>query len=669
MCGIFGLVTTKEGIKGDKVKGLVDDLLCLSESRGKDSSGIAFVKDKEIVVYKESLPAHKFIKTPEYTKLLSSEVDQYALIGHARMETNGSFALSNNNQPVIKDGVVTIHNGIIVNDATLWKKHKNLERLYQVDTEVFNSILRGKLQKDRSLFDSVRFTLKELEGAWTFGSFFEDYNSLLLATNTGSLFTLQDKAKKFLVFASEKRFLEEVTNKHFMADKEELVLKQVEPNNIIFINLASLSQEKLSLNTEQKSIKIEKIKIPRDIVEIGKITTKVDASPIVVSNKQNYEKVEKLINDEYKKDREVISRLQRCTKCILPETMPFIEFDDKGVCNYCRGYQKREVKGEKDLEKEIVKYRKGNGEVDCIVPFSGGRDSCYALHYAVKELGLKPLAYSYDWGMITDLGRRNQARMTGQLGVEHILISADIQKKREYVRKNVTAWLKDPQIGMIPLFMAGDKQYFAYLNKLRQETKVDLILYAGNSLENTYFKHGFANVKLKIEDKKAYEIGMMSSLKLLWYYTKNYLTNPGYLNSSLLDTASAFISSYGIPKDYLYLYKYIPWSEEVVEKTLFEKYDWELATDTKSSWRIGDGTASFYNYIYYVMTGFTENDTFRSNQIREGLINREEALRFVLEENKPRLESMVWYCDTIGLNALEAVSIINTTKKIYDRDT
>ena len=33
--------------------------------------------------------------------------------------------------------------------------------------------------------------------------------------------------------------------------------------------------------------------------------------------------------------------LKRCTKCILPETMPFIEFDEKGVCNYCNNYKIR----------------------------------------------------------------------------------------------------------------------------------------------------------------------------------------------------------------------------------------------------------------------------------------------------------------------------------------
>jgi len=267
--------------------------------------------------------------------------------------------------------------------------------------------------------------------------------------------------------------------------------------------------------------------------------------------------------------------------------------------------------------------------------------------------------------MITDLGRRNQARMTGQLGVEHILISADIQKKREYVRKNVTAWLKDPQIGMIPLFMAGDKQYFYHLNKLRKETGIDLVIYAGNSLEKTHFKYGFANVREKNDEKKTYDIGRLNSLKLLSYYTKNFVRNPKYWNSSLIDTMTAFVSSYGISKDYTYMFKYLPWSEKEIEKVLLGQYDWELSPDTRSSWRIGDGTASFYNYIYYVMTGLTENDTFRSNQIREGLITREEGYKLALEENSPRLESMLWYCDTIGLDSYETIKVINSAKKIY----
>ena len=31
-----------------------------------------------------------------------------------------------------------------------------------------------------------------------------------------------------------------------------------------------------------------------------------------------------------------IRALRRCTRCILPETFPFIAYDVHGVCNYCR---------------------------------------------------------------------------------------------------------------------------------------------------------------------------------------------------------------------------------------------------------------------------------------------------------------------------------------------
>jgi glutamine---fructose-6-phosphate transaminase (isomerizing) len=65
-----------------------------------------------------------------------------------------------------------------------------------------------------------------------------------------------------------------------------------------------------------------------------------------------------------------------------------------------------------------------------------------------------------------------------------------------------------------------------------------------------------------------------------------------------------------------------------------------LATDTNTPWRIGDGTSAFYNYIYYLVAGFTEHDTFRSNQIREGDISREEALRLVEDENRPRYQNI-----------------------------
>ena len=77
---------------------------------------------------------------------------------------------------------------------------------------------------------------------------------------------------------------------------------------------------------------------------------------------------------------------------------------------------------------------------------------------------------------------------------------------------------------------------------------------------------------------------------------------------------------------------------------------WETSKDSNSTWRIGDGTASFYNYIYYTMAGITENDTFRSNQVREGNITREQALKLSARDNIPQFESIKWYLNTINLS-------------------
>ena len=90
-----------------------------------------------------------------------------------------------------------------------------------------------------------------------------------------------------------------------------------------------------------------------------------------------------------------------------------------------------------------------------------------------------------------------------------------------------------------------------------------------------------------------------------------------------------------------------------------------MANDTKTTWRIGDATAAFYNYIYKEIAGFTEDDDMLSNMIREGYIDREEALKRSEEYSKPRFESIKEYTEKIGINYEETISKINNTKKIY----
>ena len=113
------------------------------------------------------------------------------------------------------------------------------------------------------------------------------------------------------------------------------------------------------------------------------------------------------------------------------------------------------------------------------------------------------------------------------------------------------------------------------------------------------------------------------------------------------------------------MFDYIDWDEEEINKVLKQNYNWEISNDTTSTWRIGDGTAAFYNYIYYTIAGFTENDTFRSNQIRQGKISRKHAMNLSIDENKPRFESINEYLCIIGLDFFETLKKIDNSQKKY----
>jgi hypothetical protein len=143
------------------------------------------------------------------------------------------------------------------------------------------------------------------------------------------------------------------------------------------------------------------------------------------------------------------------------------------------------------------------------------------------------------------------------------------------------------------------------------------------------------------------------------------LQSSGYFNNSLWDTISGeYYRSFSEKSDYYHIFDYWRWDEKLIDKTL-ELYDWEKAPDTQATWRIGDGTAAFYNYIYYTVAGFTEHDTFRSNQIREGDMSREKALELINEENRPRYPNIRWYLDAIGLDFKEVIPVVNSIKRLY----
>lgn len=605
MCGIFGFIAKDKVNKESLMK-----LALHARQRGRDSSGLIY---KDLSGYQ--------IKRADYDiKKLISEIrpfDSSFVLGHSRLITNGLA----DNQPVVRSGLCIIHNGIVVNDSEIWNKIK-LKRNLEIDSEVIAAIAEEHLNETNDVLDGlVEKILDICVGVVACAIVVPRLGKILLFSNNGSLYL--GKTKDGVCFSSEIFPLAQIGC---------IEIEQVKDNSIT-----------LDLPTS---------------LEI-KVSDKKNRTQNLVPSFNYIETEEKLLVFPQPK-------LRRCTCCILPETMPFITFDNQGVCNYCHHYTPRNVpKPKEDIFNLVEPYRRA-GATDCIVPFSGGRDSCYGLHLIVKELKMNPVTYTYDWGMVTDLGRRNISRMCAELGVENIIVADDISKKRKNITKNLKAWLKSPHLGMISILTAGDKHFFRHVETVKAQTDVKLNLWGVNPLEVTHFKAGFLGVPPDFEEKRVYMHGWRKQVEYQSLRFRAMLKSPGYFNNSLWDTLSGeYYRSFTEKKDYYHIFDYWRWDEQAIDNTLINDYDWELAPDTSTTWRIGDGTAGFYNYIYYLVAGFSEHDTFRSNQIREGEITREHALKLVNEENKPRYQNIRWYLDALGLDFSEVIKTVNSIPRLY----
>lgn len=114
--------------------------------------------------------------------------------------------------------------------------------------------------------------------------------------------------------------------------------------------------------------------------------------------------------------------LKKCVKCGFPETYETIEFDEKGVCNICRQKNFRDTQidwpSRKKLLDQLIEEYRGKYEYDCVVPFSGGKDSTFTLLYLMKEYKIKPLVVQFNHGFMRDTLKQNNERTFKKLGVD-----------------------------------------------------------------------------------------------------------------------------------------------------------------------------------------------------------------------------------------------------------
>ena len=604
MCGIFGQISkTRVNRKNIRI------IARHSKQRGVDSSGLIYYKNSMYRVSRADFDIEKLLKKVK-------PYDSKIVLGHSRLITNGL----SDNQPVIRENICAIHNGIITNEDKVWDKIE-LKRQLKIDSELIVAIAYECINNGLDVSEIPNRILSLCRGVIACALVIPNKSKVVLFSNNGSLYVGKKDGDTY--FSSESYALLKIGCEDIEQVKDKPYFIDIPVSNTqLIVNDISTRRENL---------------IPE--FQINKSEER----------QLEYKKVD----------------IKRCSRCILPETMPFIKFDLDGVCNYCNNYKpKNKIRLKEDLFKIVEPYRQK--KLDCIVPFSGGRDSCYSLHLIIKELELKPVTYTYDWGMVTDLARRNISRFCGDLGVENIIIAANISQKRKNIKMNLKAWLKSPHLGMMAMLTAGDKHFFRYVELVKKQTGINLNLWGTNPLETTHFKAGFLGIKPDFDEDKVYSHGLSKQLKYHSYRFKAMLESPGYFNSSLWDTLSGeYYRSFTEKNDYHHIFDYWQWDEETINNTLIKEYDWETAVDTSTTWRIGDGTAGFYNYVYYTVAGFTEHDTFRSNQIREGVITRRQALDFIFNENRPRYQNIKWYLDTLGMNFEEVIKVVNSIPKLY----
>jgi len=173
---------------------------------------------------------------------------------------------------------------------------------------------------------------------------------------------------------------------------------------------------------------------------------------------------------------------QICTNCVMDTTDSEIAFDEKGVCDHCNDFNtniKPEwdtgIKGKKELEKIVAKIKEDgkNRDFDCLMGMSGGADSSYMLHLAVKEFGLRPLVFHVDGGWNSQAAVNNIQRMVDKLNLDLFTEVINWEEMKEFQ----LAYFRS---GLPNIDIPQDQAFIAVLYQFADKHGIKYILNGGN---------------------------------------------------------------------------------------------------------------------------------------------------------------------------------------------
>jgi N-acetyl sugar amidotransferase len=300
---------------------------------------------------------------------------------------------------------------------------------------------------------------------------------------------------------------------------------------------------------------------------------------------------------------------QVCTMCVMDTTDPDIEFNNDGVCNYCREFESisssihpTEEESEyqlKALSNQIKAAGRGH-EYDSVLGMSGGVDSSYVA-YLAERMGLRPLVVHFDNGWNSEVAVQNVFNMVDKLGFELYSYVIDWEEFKDLQRSFFKA-------SVIDIEMLTDHAILAAMFKISKEHNIGYIL-SGNNMATE------------------------SGLPKAWYWNKQDLTNIKAIQKRF---GSKELRSFPTMNIWQCKFTQIFRPFTVVEPLNLISYRKTKAIELLSSqfdWQYYGGkhyesifTKFYQAYILPEKFGIDKRKAHFSSLIRNGEMTREEAL-------------------------------------------
>ncbi len=340
-----------------------------------------------------------------------------------------------------------------------------------------------------------------------------------------------------------------------------------------------------------------------------------------------------------------------CKKCNLSNQQPTstneyfhtsetvqqtIEFDKHGICAGCNFHKTKwdQTTNWEEREKELAdlcnKFRKDNGEYDCIVGGSGGKDSIFQSYTLKYKYNMNPLTVTWSPHLYTDIGWKNFQNWIHKGGFDNYLYTPNGKIHRRLTREATQRLLHPFQP-----FIIGQKTFVV---KMAAKFNIPLIFFGENPGEGgKKISHNTKGVSLnnKISNQKGYEIDPLQGKKFEDVYlggkkVQEYLEEGIKLSDlkSYCPLEPEELKKKNIQIYWLgYFLRWIPQENYyfAVEKTDFSANPERTEGTFQKYASMDDKTDGFFYYTRYIKFGVGRSMLDSAQEIRNGHINKDEG--------------------------------------------